>query len=94
MILVDNSLFARNGDILPTRWDSQVEAIHLLSNAKLNDNQESTVGLMLMGGRNPEVTFHDLTQKDPGDSHQRPGPDQCLYKQNQNLGRAQFHNGS
>jgi len=65
MILVDNSLFARNGDILPTRWDSQVEAIHLLSNAKLNDNQESTVGLMIMGGRNPEILVTPIKEQAP-----------------------------
>ena len=51
MIIVDNSKYARNGDILPTRFDAQVEAISLLANAKLNENVESSVGLMAMGGR-------------------------------------------
>ena len=51
MIIVDNSKYSRNGDILPSRFDAQVEAIGLLANAKLQENVESSVGLMSMGGR-------------------------------------------
>lgn len=56
IIILDNSKYARNGDILPSRFDSQVDALGLLANAKLQENQESAVGLMTMGGRNVEVS--------------------------------------
>jgi 26S proteasome regulatory subunit N10 len=55
IIILDNSKYARNGDILPSRFDSQADALGLLANAKLQENQESAVGLMTMGGRNVEV---------------------------------------
>lgn len=55
IIVLDNSLYARNGDILPNRWDSQCDAMSMIASAKLNENLESHVGLMLMGGRNPEI---------------------------------------
>lgn len=35
LILLDNSAFAINGDYLPTRWESQVDAAGLLIQAKL-----------------------------------------------------------
>ena len=55
IIILDNSLYSRNGDILPNRWDSQCDAMSMIATGKLNENLESNVGLMLMGGRNPEI---------------------------------------
>lgn len=51
MIIIDNSQHSRNGDILPNRFDAQTEALALLANAKLQENLESAVGLMTMGGK-------------------------------------------
>lgn len=51
IIIADNSKYSRNGDIIPSRFDAQVEAISLLANAKLNENMESVVGLMTMGSK-------------------------------------------
>lgn len=35
LIMLDNSSYALNGDYLPTRWESQVDAASLLIQAKL-----------------------------------------------------------
>jgi len=50
MIAVDNSDYSRNGDYAPSRWAAQSEAVGFLANAKLQENQESSVGLMTMAG--------------------------------------------
>ena len=50
LILLDNSAFAINGDYEPTRWESQVDSASLLIQAKLEANQQSSVGVALMGG--------------------------------------------
>lgn len=47
---VDNSEWTRNGDYAPTRFTAQNEAVGYLANAKLQENQESSVGLMSMAG--------------------------------------------
>lgn len=39
----------------PTRWGAQSEAVSMVFNAKTNANPESSVGLMSMGGKGPEV---------------------------------------
>eukprot|EP00051_Salpingoeca_urceolata_P005349 m.72502 g.72502 ORF g.72502 m.72502 type:complete len:150 (-) comp14254_c0_seq2:71-520(-) len=49
MICVDNSDWMRNGDLSPTRLDAQADAVNMTANRKLNDNPESTVGLMTIG---------------------------------------------
>eukprot|EP00960_Hanusia_phi_P040040 754204-Hanusia_phi.AAC.2 len=41
----------RNGDYLPTRMESQADAVNLICNVKTQQNAESTVGVMTMGGR-------------------------------------------
>lgn len=51
IIIIDNSKHSRNGDIIPSRFDAQVDAINLVAEAKLDENQESVVGLMTMGNR-------------------------------------------
>eukprot|EP00290_Baffinella_frigidus_P035616 CAMPEP_0180317954 /NCGR_PEP_ID=MMETSP0988-20121125/34137_1 /TAXON_ID=697907 /ORGANISM="non described non described, Strain CCMP2293" /LENGTH=398 /DNA_ID=CAMNT_0022303293 /DNA_START=40 /DNA_END=1232 /DNA_ORIENTATION=+ len=55
VICVDNSEWMRNGDYLPTRMESQADAVNLVCNVKTQQNPESTVGVMTMAGRGPEV---------------------------------------
>ncbi|KAF8448346.1 hypothetical protein BGX38DRAFT_1270363 [Terfezia claveryi] len=55
MIIIDNSEHARNGDYTPTRFESQSDAVNLIFSAKTQANPESSVGLMTMGGKGPEV---------------------------------------
>ncbi|KKY14447.1 putative kinesin family protein [Phaeomoniella chlamydospora] len=55
MIIVDNSESSRNGDYLPSRFGAQTEAVNIIFSAKTQANPESSVGLMSMGGRGPEV---------------------------------------
>lgn len=55
MIVVDNSESSRNGDYTPTRFEAQADAVSLLYSAKTQANPESSVGLMTMGGKGPEV---------------------------------------
>ncbi|KAL8984241.1 MAG: hypothetical protein Q9205_001742 [Flavoplaca limonia] len=55
MIVVDNSESSRNGDYVPSRWEAQSDAVNLIFSAKTQANPESSVGLMSMGGKGPEV---------------------------------------
>ncbi|TGZ80098.1 hypothetical protein EX30DRAFT_320745 [Ascodesmis nigricans] len=55
MIIVDNSESSRNGDYTPTRFEAQADAVSLIYSAKTQANPESSVGLMTMGGKGPEV---------------------------------------
>ncbi|OAD80389.1 hypothetical protein PHYBLDRAFT_153870 [Phycomyces blakesleeanus NRRL 1555(-)] len=55
MIVVDNSEWMRNGDYSPTRLVAQNEAVNLVFSSKTQANPESTVGLMTMAGKSPEV---------------------------------------
>lgn len=48
---MDNSDWSRNGDYIPTRWESQVDAVGILANAKFNAHAENVVGLMTMAGK-------------------------------------------
>lgn len=57
IVVLDNSKYAINGDILPSRFDAQTDALSLLAGSKLDENLESAVGLMTMGGQNVEVGF-------------------------------------
>ncbi|TIA90412.1 hypothetical protein E3P99_01563 [Wallemia hederae] len=52
---LDNSEYMRNGDILPNRFQAQVDGVGLLAQAKMNMNPENTVGLMTFAGESPEV---------------------------------------
>jgi 26S proteasome regulatory subunit N10 len=51
MVMLDNSAFSINGDYLPTRWESQVDAASILMQAKIQANGQSSVGLGLMAGK-------------------------------------------
>ncbi|KXH31390.1 von Willebrand factor type A domain-containing protein [Colletotrichum simmondsii] len=55
MVVVDNSESSRNGDYQPTRYDSQADAVNVIFQTITNGNPESSVGLMSMGGKGPEV---------------------------------------
>jgi len=55
MIVVDNSESSRNGDYAPTRYEAQSDAVSLIFSAITQGNPESSVGLMSMGGKGPEV---------------------------------------
>lgn len=55
MLVVDNSESSRNGDYTPSRFDAQVDAINILFDSVTQGNPESSVGLMSMGGKGPEV---------------------------------------
>ena len=55
MIVVDNSESSRNGDYTPTRFDAQADAVNIIFQNVVQGNPESSVGLMSMGGKGPEV---------------------------------------
>jgi 26S proteasome regulatory subunit N10 len=55
MVVVDNSESSRNGDYTPTRFEAQADAVSLIFSAITQANPESSVGLMSMGGKGPEV---------------------------------------
>ena len=52
---MDNSEASRNGDYVPSRWEAQSDAVNLIFSSKTNANPESSVGLMSMGGNQPEI---------------------------------------
>lgn len=55
MIVVDNSESSRNGDYAPNRFGAQRDAVNILFQSITTSNPESSVGLMSMGGKGPEV---------------------------------------
>ena len=55
MVVVDNSESSRNGDYTPTRFGAQSDATSMIFGAITQSNPESSVGLMSMGGKGPEV---------------------------------------
>ncbi|OAA80621.1 26S proteasome regulatory subunit S5A, multiubiquitin chain binding protein [Akanthomyces lecanii RCEF 1005] len=86
MVVVDNSESSRNGDYQPTRFDSQVDAVNVLFQSITQGNPESSVGLMSMGGKGPEVLvtltteqgkilegLHRTKKKIGGSSHLKTG---------------------
>ncbi|KAK2593811.1 proteasome regulatory particle base subunit rpn10 [Conoideocrella luteorostrata] len=86
MVVVDNSESSRNGDYQPSRFDSQVDAVNVLFQSITQGNPESSVGLMSMGGKGPEVLvtltteqgkilegLHRTKKKIGGSSHLKTG---------------------
>mmetsp|Transcript_1770 Transcript_1770/g.3818 ORF Transcript_1770/g.3818 Transcript_1770/m.3818 type:complete len:338 (-) Transcript_1770:37-1050(-) len=55
IICLDNSEYARDGDFVPSRWESQQDTANLLVESKTQRNAENTVGVLSMSGRRPEV---------------------------------------
>uniref|UniRef100_A0A914HA35 26S proteasome non-ATPase regulatory subunit 4 n=1 Tax=Globodera rostochiensis TaxID=31243 RepID=A0A914HA35_GLORO len=51
MICVDNSEWMRNGDLPPTRFNCQQEAVRALIHFKLRSNPENAVGLVSLANR-------------------------------------------
>ncbi|GAB0137008.1 hypothetical protein EsDP_00005291 [Epichloe bromicola] len=86
MVVVDNSESSRNGDYQPTRFDAQVDAVSVLFQSITQGNPESSVGLMSLGGKGPEVLvtltteqgkilegLHRTKKKIGGSSHLKTG---------------------
>ncbi|KND90213.1 26S proteasome non-ATPase regulatory subunit 4 [Tolypocladium ophioglossoides CBS 100239] len=101
MVVVDNSESSRNGDYQPTRFDSQVDAVNVLFQSITQGNPESSVGLMSMGGKGPEVLvtltteqgkilegLHRTKKKIGGSSHLKIGI-QLALKHRQNRSQRQ-----
>ncbi|KAK7951853.1 uncharacterized protein PG986_007581 [Apiospora aurea] len=63
MIVVDNSESSRNGDYQPNRFDAQADAINIIFENITQSNPESSVGLMSMGGKGPEVLSTLTTER-------------------------------
>ncbi|KAI0124678.1 hypothetical protein BJ170DRAFT_597534 [Xylariales sp. AK1849] len=63
MIIADNSESSRNGDYQPTRFDAQTDSINILFDSITQGNPESSVGLMSMGGKGPEVLSTLTTER-------------------------------
>uniref|UniRef100_A0A914LJS4 26S proteasome non-ATPase regulatory subunit 4 n=1 Tax=Meloidogyne incognita TaxID=6306 RepID=A0A914LJS4_MELIC len=51
MICIDNSEWMRNGDLPPTRFNCQQEAVRALVHYKLRSNPENAVGLISLANR-------------------------------------------
>lgn len=51
IVCLDNSEWARNGDYTPDRMGAQYDAANVIITHKMNDNPESTLGLLTMGGQ-------------------------------------------
>lgn len=63
MVVVDNTESSRNGDYQPTRFDAQVDAVNIAFQTITQGNPESSVGLMSMGGKGPEVLVTLTTEQ-------------------------------
>ena len=55
VLIMDNSEYNRNGDIPPSRWESQQDAATNIVNAKLQQNPENTIGIMSMAGKRVDM---------------------------------------
>ncbi|QRV87472.1 hypothetical protein RhiJN_15490 [Ceratobasidium sp. AG-Ba] len=61
ILLIDNSEYMRNGDYQPSRFGAQADAVNVVFTSKTDANPESTVGLMTMAGKAPEVLVTPTT---------------------------------
>ncbi|KAG8747443.1 hypothetical protein FRC10_001114 [Ceratobasidium sp. 414] len=61
ILLIDNSEYMRNGDYQPSRFGAQADAVNVVFNSKTEANPESTVGLMTLAGKAPEVLVTPTT---------------------------------
>ncbi|GAA5861079.1 hypothetical protein JCM3774_002185 [Rhodotorula dairenensis] len=55
MIVLDNSAHSLNGDFPPSRLQAQSDSVFRIFGAKCRAHPENEVGLMVMGGKGPEV---------------------------------------
>ncbi|CAE6487437.1 unnamed protein product [Rhizoctonia solani] len=61
ILLIDNSEYMRNGDYQPSRFGAQADAVNVVFTSKTDANPESTVGLMTLAGKAPEVLVTPTT---------------------------------
>lgn len=57
VICVDNSEYCRNGDFLPTRLQSQVESVGLITRSKQRINAENSCGILTMSNNQMLMTL-------------------------------------
>jgi 26S proteasome regulatory subunit N10 len=57
MVCLDNSLWTRNGDYSPTRFEAQVDSMNLVCGAKTQQNPENSVGILSSAGDRVEVVL-------------------------------------
>ncbi|CAF0786460.1 unnamed protein product [Brachionus calyciflorus] len=57
MICVDNSDYMRNADFVPSRMQSQFDAVNMVARAKARSNPENNVGLLSMADNRVLVTL-------------------------------------
>jgi len=57
IICVDNSDYMRNGDFVPSRLQSQFDAVNMISLAKTKAHPENNVGLLSMADNRVLVTL-------------------------------------
>mmetsp|Transcript_7411 Transcript_7411/g.22561 ORF Transcript_7411/g.22561 Transcript_7411/m.22561 type:complete len:340 (+) Transcript_7411:101-1120(+) len=55
VVCIDNSEWMRNGDYPPSRLDAQQDAVNLICSAKIDQNRESSVGLLTMAGKSARI---------------------------------------
>ncbi|CAH7678664.1 hypothetical protein PPACK8108_LOCUS13116 [Phakopsora pachyrhizi] len=61
--MLDNSEYAINSDVIPTRLEAASDAIKTIFKAKTNSNPESTCGLMTFAGKSPTVLVTPTTDE-------------------------------
>ncbi|CAD8208997.1 unnamed protein product [Paramecium octaurelia] len=64
VVVLDNSEFSRNGDLEPSRWNAQQEAIELYINVVIDSNMESGMGLILGGGKQVRLLMTPTNDRD------------------------------
>eukprot|EP01098_Paradermamoeba_levis_P003100 TRINITY_DN1446_c0_g1_i4.p1 TRINITY_DN1446_c0_g1~~TRINITY_DN1446_c0_g1_i4.p1 ORF type:complete len:443 (-),score=190.39 TRINITY_DN1446_c0_g1_i4:209-1537(-) len=62
IVCLDNSEWMRNGDFVPTRLQSQKDALQTISNAKMREHTESCVGVLTMGGQRTKMLINLTTE--------------------------------
>lgn len=55
VLIIDNSEFARNGDFPKTRFESQLDSIEFIFQAKRNSNLENSIALLSSGSETPQI---------------------------------------
>jgi 26S proteasome regulatory subunit N10 len=61
MIIMDSSDCSRNGDALPSRFQSQLDTVSAIIRTKFNQNPQNCVGLMTMGGNQCQLLSTPVT---------------------------------
>lgn len=55
VLIIDNSEYARNGDFPKTRFESQLDSIEFIFQAKRNSNLENSIALISSGSETPQI---------------------------------------